>query len=52
MKFERFGMRSDERLGIVDDEGEVAATARTGHLPGENVGHGAVASNRFSDVGV
>ena len=52
VQLEGFGMRSDERLGIVDNEGEVATTAGTGHLPGEDVGDIAVASNRFGYIGI
>ena len=52
MKFKRFGVRSDERFGIVDDEGEVAATAGARHLPGEDVIHGAVVGNGLGNVGV
>ena len=52
MKFERFGVVLHKRLGIVDNEGEVAATASTGHLPGEDVGHGAVVGNGLGDVAI
>ena len=52
MKFERFGMRSDERLGIVDNEGEVAATASAGHLPGEDIVHSAIVRDGLGDIAV
>ena len=41
-----------ECFSIVDNKGEVAATAGTGHLPGEDVGDIAVANNRFSNIAV
>ena len=52
MQIKRLGMRSDELLGIGDDEGEVTATTGTGHLPGEDVGHGAVVGDGIGYVAV
>ena len=52
VEFESFGVLLHEGLGIAHDKGEVAATAGTGHLPGEDVGKIAVASNRFSNIAI
>ena len=52
MQLKRFGVTFHKGLGICNDEGEVAATARTEHLPGEDVGHGAVVSNGLTDIAV
>ena len=52
MKLESFGVLLHEGLGIAHDKGEVTATTSTGHLPGEDVGKIAVASNRFSNIAI
>ena len=39
-------------LGIGDDEGKVAATAGTGHLPGEDIGDIAVIRYRLSNIAI
>ena len=45
-------MGGEEGGGVLDDEGEVAAAASAGHLPGEDVGEGAVVVDGALDVGV
>ena len=41
-----------ELFGIGDDEGEVAATTGTRHLPGKDVGHSAVVRNGFGNIAI
>ena len=52
MEFESFGVLLHEGLGIAHDKGEVAATAGTGHLPGEDVVHSAVTVDSLTDVAI
>ena len=52
VEFESFGVLLHEGLGIAHDEGEVTATTSTGHLPSQDVGKIAVASNRFSNIAI
>ena len=52
MQFKSFGVILYKLLGIGDDEGEVTATTCTGHLPGKDFGHIAVAGNRFSNIAI
>lgn len=52
VEFEGFGVLLHKGLGIAHNKGEVTATTGTGHLPGEDVGKIAVASNRFSNIAI
>ena len=52
MQLESLWMAFDESFGIVNNEGEIAATTGAGHLPGEDVGDIAVASDCFSNIAV